>query len=375
MEPKRPRGLFLCCTIFILMHVLAQGNEPKVALIFGITGQDGAYLTEFLLKKNYIVHGVRRISSLPNTGRLDKILNEVTPVQRQRFFLHHGDVTDSLSIVRILQETEPDEIYHLAAQSHVWLSFDLPEYTGNVGALGTIRLLEAIHRLGWEKKVKFYHAATSEMFGKVQEIPQRETTPFYPRSPYACAKVYSFWVTKNYREAYGLFACNGILFNHESPLRGEAFVTRKITLGACRYKLGMQKLLTLGNLDARRDWGFARDYVEAMWLMLQQPSPDDYVIATGESHSVREFVEQAYRLVGVEVLWQGDGIDEKGIDSATGEVIIAIDPACYRPTEVDYLLGDASKAAAQLPWKPKTSFSELLKIMVEADWNELTSNR
>jgi len=338
----------------------------KTALITGITGQDGAYLAEFLLNKGYIVHGIKRRSSSFNTARIDHLYKD--PHERNvNFFMHYGDLTDSTNLIRIIQETQPDEIYNLAAQSHVQVSFETPEYTANSDALGTLRLLEAIRILGLEKKTKFYQASTSELYGMVQEIPQKETTPFYPRSPYAAAKLYAYWITVNYREAYGMFACNGILFNHESPIRGETFVTRKITMAVARIKKEFQEKLYLGNLDAKRDWGFAGDYVEAMWLMLQQDEPDDYVIATGETHSVREFVELAFRQVGIEIDWQGEGVDEVGIDKASGNVLIEVDPRYYRPTEVDILIGDPTKAKEKLGWEAKVEFVELVKIMIEAD--------
>ncbi len=338
----------------------------KVALITGITGQDGAYLAEFLLNKGYVVHGIKRRSSLINTDRVDHLYQD--PHQPNvRFHLHHGDMTDATNLIRIIQETQPDEIYNLAAQSHVQVSFETPEYTANSDALGTLRLLEALRILNLTKKTKFYQASTSELYGKVQEIPQKETTPFYPRSPYAAAKIYAYWVTVNYREAYGIFACNGILFNHESPIRGETFVTRKITRAVARIKLGMAASLYLGNLDAKRDWGFAGDYVEAMWLMLQQAAPEDFVIATGETHSVREFVELAFAHVGISIEWQGRGVEEKGINTATGQVLVQIDTRYFRPTEVDFLLGDPTKAHEKLGWKAKVTFSELVQKMVAED--------
>ncbi|KKH47222.1 GDP-mannose 4,6-dehydratase [Methanosarcina sp. 1.H.A.2.2] len=342
----------------------------KVALITGITGQDGAYLAEFLLEKGYIVHGIKRRSSSFNTARIDHLYRD--PHERNiNFFMHYGDLTDSTNLIRIIQEVQPDEIYNLAAQSHVQVSFETPEYTANSDGLGTLRLLEAIRILGLEKKTKFYQASTSELYGKVQEIPQKETTPFYPRSPYAAAKLYAYWITINYREAYGIFACNGILFNHESPVRGETFVTRKITMAAAKIKYGMQERLYLGNLDAKRDWGFAKDYVEAMWLMLQQEKPDDYVIATGETHSVREFTELTFKELGIEVIWQGEGIEEVGIDTSTGKIIVEIDPGYYRPTEVELLIGDPSKAREKLGWEPKVKMEELVKIMIRSDEEEV----
>ena len=342
----------------------------KTALITGITGQDGAYLAEFLLNKGYIVHGIKRRSSSFNTERIDHLYRD--PHERNvNFFMHYGDLTDSTNLIRIIQETQPDEIYNLAAQSHVQVSFDTPEYTANSDAVGTLRLLEAIRILGLEKKTRFYQASTSELYGKVQEIPQSETTPFYPRSPYGAAKLYAYWVTVNYREAYGIYACNGILFNHESPIRGETFVTRKITMAVARIKKGLQEKLYLGNLDAKRDWGFAGDYVEAMWLMLQQDEPDDFVIATGEMHSVREFVELAFVEVGIEIQWRGEGVDEVGVDAATRDVLVEIDPRYYRPTEVELLLGDPTKAKKKLGWEAKVGLRELVKMMVEGDMGKL----
>lgn len=348
-------------------------NKRK-ALITGITGQDGAYLAQFLLQKGYEVHGIKRRASLFNTERIDHLYRDPHE-ENVRFYLHYGDMTDSTNLVRIIQEVEPDEIYNLAAQSHVKVSFETPEYTANADALGPLRILEAIRILGLHKKTKFYQASTSELFGKVQEVPQKETTAFYPRSPYAAAKLYAYWITVNYREAYNIFACNGILFNHESPIRGETFVTRKITRAAARIRLGIQKKLFLGNLDAKRDWGHAMDYVQGMWLILQQNDPDDYVLATGETHSVREFVELAFKEIGVEIEWKGQGVAEKGVVSALssdvnlkkGDVVIEIDPRYFRPTEVDILLGDASKARKQLGWEPKHTFEELVKEMVHAD--------
>lgn len=338
----------------------------KTALITGITGQDGAYLAEFLLKKGYEVHGIKRRSSLFNTGRIDHLYQDPHE-ENVRLHLHYGDLTDATNLIRVIQEVQPDEIYNLAAQSHVKVSFETPEYTANSDALGTLRLLEAIRILGLEKKTRFYQASTSELFGKASEVPQNEKTPFYPRSPYAAAKLYAYWVTVNYREAYGIFASNGILFNHESPIRGETFVTRKITRAAARIKLGLQEKVYLGNLDAKRDWGHARDYVEAMWKILQHEEPDDFVIATGETHSVREFAELAFREVGFDIQWYGSGIDEKGIDSETGKVLIQIDPKYFRPTEVDILQGDASKAREKLGWMPKISFKQLVSEMVKED--------
>lgn len=341
----------------------------KKALITGVTGQDGAYLAEFLLAKGYEVHGTKRRSSLFNTERIDHLYRDVHESD-VRFFLHYGDLTDASNLIRIIQDVQPDEIYNLAAQSHVKVSFETPEYTANSDALGTLRILEAIRILGLKDKTKFYQASTSELYGEVQEIPQKESTPFYPRSPYAAAKLYAYWITVNYREAYGLFACNGILFNHESPLRGETFVTRKITRGAARIKLGLQDTLYLGNLDAKRDWGYAGDYVEAMWLMLQHPVPDDFVIATGETHSVREFVELAFRQTGVAIDWRGEGVDECGVNKDDGRVLVKVDPRYFRPTEVDLLCGDASKAGMVLGWQPRVSFKELVRKMVLEDLNQ-----
>lgn len=336
------------------------------ALITGITGQDGAYLAEFLLEKGYEVHGIVRQSSITNTERLEH-LNRYRQMANPRLFLHCGDLTDGESLTKILQAVQPAEVYNLAAQSHVKVSFEAPEYTANTDALGTLRLLEAIRILSLDQKVRFYQASTSELYGKVQETPQRETTPFYPRSPYGVAKLYAYWITVNYREAYNMFACNGILFNHESPLRGETFVTRKITRGVARIKLGLQDVLYLGNLNAKRDWGFAGDYVRAMWLILQQDTPDDYVIATGETHSVREFVELAFENAGMELIWQGEGLDEQGIDAANGRVVVKVDPRYFRPAEVDLLLGDVTKARAKLHWYPTVSFADLVRKMVDED--------
>jgi len=345
----------------------------KTALITGITGQDGAYLAEFLLNQGYIVHGIKRRSSLINTARIDHIYQD--PHQDDnRFFLHYGDLTDSTNLIRIICEVQPDEIYNLAAQSHVQVSFETPEYTANADALGTLRILESLRLLNLAQKTKFYQASTSELFGKVEEIPQKETTPFYPRSPYAAAKLYAYWITVNYREAYNIFACNGILFNHESPIRGETFVTRKITRAVSRIKQGCLDTLYLGNLDAKRDWGYAGDYVKAMWLMLQQEEPEDMIIATGEVHSVREFVELAFREVGINLEWHEHGIDEKGVDSETGKVLVKIDPRYFRPTEVDFLVGDANKARKKLGWQPNVSFNDLVKMMVHNDMQLITHN-
>ena len=337
----------------------------KKALITGVTGQDGAYLAQFLLTKGYEVHGIKRRTSLFNTARIDHIYED-PHLPSRHFFLHYGDMTDSSSLVRIVQNVQPDEIYNLAAQSHVQVSFEEPEYTANSDALGVLRLLEAIRILGMEKKTRFYQASTSEMFGLVQETPQRETTPFYPRSPYGVAKLYGYWIVINYRESYGMYACNGILFNHESPLRGETFVTRKITRGLARIKAGLQTELYLGNLDARRDWGHARDYIEMQWLMLQQEKPQDYVIATGEQYSVREFVQRCAQLLELDLTWSGSGVDEKAVDKK-GNVIVAIDPRYFRPAEVETLLGDASKASRELGWTPRITFDEMVREMVESD--------
>lgn len=337
----------------------------KVALITGITGQDGAYLAEFLLNKGYVVHGIRRRASLFNTDRIDH-LYEDPHESGTRLFLHYGDMTDSSSLVRIIQQVQPDEIYNLAAQSHVAVSFEEPEYTANSDALGVLRVLEAIRILGMEKKTRFYQASTSELYGLVQEIPQKETTPFYPRSPYAVAKLYGYWIVVNYREAYGMYACNGILFNHESPVRGETFVTRKITRAFARIKLGLQDRLYLGNLDSKRDWGHAKDYVEVQWLMLQQQQPEDFVIATGIQHSVRDFVSAAARELGLQLRWEGHGIEEKGYD-IDGKCIVAVDPRYFRPTEVESLLGDPTKARKKLGWTPRITFDELVAEMVRED--------
>lgn len=339
--------------------------NKKIALITGITGQDGSYLAELLLEKGYVVHGIKRRTSLFNTDRIDHLYQDPHETERQ-FVLHHGDMTDSSSLVRIIQQVQPDEIYNLAAQSHVAVSFEEPEYTANSDALGTLRVLEAIRILGLEKKTRFYQASTSELYGLVQEIPQKETTPFYPRSPYACAKLYAYWITVNYREAYGMYACNGILFNHESPKRGETFVTRKITRALARIKLGLQDCLFLGNMDAKRDWGHAKDYVEMQWLMLQQDKPEDFVIATGVQYSVREFVDIAAKELGMQVCWEGEGVDEKGYD-ANGKCIVAVDPRYFRPTEVETLLGDPTKAKEKLGWTPRTTFAELVQEMVQED--------
>ncbi len=338
----------------------------KVALITGITGQDGAYLAELLLEKGYIVHGIKRRASSFNTDRIDHLYRDPHESDR-RLILHYGDLTDATNLIRIIQQVQPDEIYNLAAQSHVAVSFETPEYTGNADALGTLRLLEAIRILGLEKKTRFYQASTSEMFGKVQEVPQRETTPFYPRSPYGAAKVYSYWICVNYREAYGIYACNGILFNHESPIRGETFVTRKITRAVARIKLGLQDRLYLGNLDSKRDWGHARDYVYAQWLMLQQDAPDDFVIATGRQQSVREFVSAAFAEIGISISWQGSAVNEKGVDAKSGKMLVEVDPAYFRPTEVETLLGDPSKARVKLGWEARITLEDMVSEMVRED--------
>jgi GDPmannose 4,6-dehydratase len=340
----------------------------KKALISGVTGQDGAYLSEFLLKKDYEVHGIKRRISSFNTERIDHLYQEPHE-KNKRFFLHYGDLTDTSNLVRIIQEVQPDEIYNLGAQSHVQVSFEVPEYTADTDGIGTLRLLEAIRILGLEKKVRFYQASTSELFGKVQEIPQKENTPFYPRSPYAAAKLYAYWIVVNYRESYGIYACNGILFNHESPIRGETFVTRKITRAAARIKLGLQDKLYIGNIDAKRDWGFAGDYVELMWLMLQQKEPDDYIMATGVTTSVRDFITMAFKEIGVALQWNGQGVNERGVDRKTGKTLVEIDPRYFRLTEVDILIGDSSKARTKLNWTPKVQLPELVKMMVSHDVN------
>src|SRR5690554_212365 len=338
----------------------------KVALITGVTGQDGAYLAELLLNKGYIVHGIKRRSSLFNTARIDHLYQD--PHEKDvKFKLHYGDLTDSSNLTRIIQEVQPDEIYNLAAQSHVKVSFETPEYTANSDAVGALRLLEAIRILGLEKKTRFYQASTSELYGKVQEIPQTEKTPFYPRSPYGVAKLYAFWIVKNYREAYGMYACNGILFNHESPLRGETFVTRKITRAAAKIKLDMQECLYLGNLSAKRDWGHAKDYVEGMWRMLQQDKADDYLLATGKTIEVREFVSKAFKILDIEIEWKGEGVNEIGVNKANGKILVKVDPKYFRPTEVDLLVGDASKAKSELGWTPTFTVDELIEDMVKAD--------
>ncbi len=341
----------------------------KKALVTGITGQDGSYLAELLLGKGYEVHGVLRRSSSFNRGRIEHLYFQNKEMMKQSFFLHYGDVTDTSNLNRLLERINPDEVYNLAAQSHVKVSFEVPEYTAEVDGIGTLRFLDAIRETGIT--TRFYQASTSELFGKVQEIPQTEKTPFYPRSPYAFAKLFAYWAIVNYREAYNIFACNGILFNHESPRRGESFVTRKITLGAARIKLGLQEYISLGNMDAKRDWGYAPEYVEAMWMMLQQETPQDLVIATGEAHSVREFVEAAFNELGMEIRWEGEGLEEVGILAETNQIAIRVDPGFYRPTEVEYLLGNPAKAKEVLGWKAKVTFSELAKIMARADYEDL----
>ena len=348
-------------------------ENRKVALITGITGQDGAYLAEMLLEKGYIVHGLKRRSSSFNTSRIEH-LYEDPHIENPRFILHFGDMTDSTNLIRVVQETQPDEIYNLAAQSHVQVSFETPEYTANADGTGTLRLLEAIRLLGLTKKTRFYQASTSELYGKVQEVPQSETTPFYPRSPYAAAKLYAYWIVVNYREAYGMHASNGILFNHESPIRGETFVTRKITRAAAAIHLGLQERLYLGNLDAKRDWGHAREYVRGMWLMLQQDEPEDYVLATGETHSVRSFVDKAFAKVGMQIDWRGNGVEEKGYDKTSGRCVVEIDPAYFRPTEVDLLIGDPTKAHTKLGWKHETSLDQLVAEMVREDLKVMARN-
>jgi GDPmannose 4,6-dehydratase len=341
--------------------------DQKVALITGITGQDGSYLAELLLKKGYIVHGIKRRSSSFNTARIDSIYEKTR--ETNNFFLHYGDMTDSTNLISIIQEVQPDEVYNLAAQSHVKVSFETPEYTANADAIGTLRILEAIRILKLTNKTRFYQASTSEMFGLVQEVPQNENTPFYPRSPYGCAKLYSHWITINYREAYGMYSCSGILFNHESPVRGETFVTRKITMAASRIKLGLQEKVYVGNLSAQRDWGHAKDYVRGMWLMLQQDTPDDYVLATGQMISVREFIEMSFKQLEITIKWIGEGLDEKGIDANTGDVLIEVSEEYFRPTEVDQLLGDSTKAKTVLGWEPEYDLEMLCSEMIEEDYN------
>ncbi|CAG9788388.1 unnamed protein product [Diatraea saccharalis] len=345
----------------------SNGNNKKIALITGITGQDGSYLAEFLIEKGYEVHGILRRSSSFNTGRIQHLYEQPACHTGGRMHLHYGDLTDTTCLIRIITMTRPKEIYNLGAQSHVKVSFELSEYTAQVDALGTLRLLEAVRAAGLEKETKIYQASTSELYGKVVEVPQNEKTPFYPRSPYACAKLYGYWIVVNYREAYGMFACNGVLFNHESPRRGENFVTRKITRGVAKITLGLMSHLELGNLDSKRDWGHAKDYVEAMWLMLQQDEPEDFVVATGEAHSVREFVEKAFACVDIAVTWRGAGVDETGHDASTDKLLVRVNPKYFRPTEVDLLLGDPSKARASLGWRPRVSFDQLVRDMVTAD--------
>ncbi len=347
-----------------------NNTNAKIALITGVTGQDGAYLAEFLLEKGYVVHGIKRRASSFNTSRIDHLYSDIHE-RKNNFFLHYGDLTDSTNLIRVIQEVQPDEIYNLGAQSHVHVSFDTPEYTANSDALGVLRILEALRIVGLLNKTKFYQASTSELYGLVQETPQTEKTAFYPRSPYAVAKLYAYWITVNYRESYNMFACNGILFNHESPLRGETFVTRKITQAAVKVSLGLQECLYLGNPNAQRDWGYAQDYVEAMWLMMQSDEPDDYVVATGEMHSVREFASEAFARLAMDLVWNGEGVNETAVDSKTGKTVIRIDPRYYRPSEVDLLVGDATKIKEKLGWKPQVSFHRLIDIMVEADEAEL----
>ncbi|XP_053994787.1 GDP-mannose 4,6 dehydratase [Hylaeus volcanicus] len=353
---------------------MATGDGRRVALITGITGQDGSYLAEFLLEKGYDVHGIIRRASSFNTARIQHLYADPKCHRQGKMKLHYGDMTDSSSLVKVISTVQPTEIYNLAAQSHVMVSFEVSEYTAEVDAVGTVRLLDAIRTCGLEKSVKFYHASTSELYGRVVEVPQNEKTPFYPRSPYACAKLYSFWIVVNYREAYNMFACNGILFNHESPRRGENFVTRKVTRSIAKIQLGLQDVFELGNLDAKRDWGHAKDYVEAMWLMLQQPTPDDFVIATGETHSVREFVDAAFEYVGRTIKWKGEGVNEIGQDAQTGQVLVRVNPKYFRPTEVDVLLGDATKAKEKIGWKPTIAFKDLVKDMVDSDLELMRKN-
>ncbi|OXU22539.1 GDP-mannose 4,6 dehydratase [Nasonia vitripennis] len=353
---------------------MATGDQKRVALITGITGQDGSYLAEFLIEKGYEVHGIIRRASSFNTTRIQHLYEDPNSHRQGKMKLHYGDMTDSSSLVKVISKVQPTEIYNLAAQSHVKVSFDLSEYTAEVDAVGTVRLLDAVQTCGLEKSVKFYQASTSELYGKASEVPQNEKTPFYPRSPYACAKMYSFWIVINYREAYGMHASNGILFNHESPRRGENFVTRKITRTIAKIHLGLQDVLELGNLDAKRDWGHAKDYVEAMWLMLQQDVPDDYVIATGETHSVREFVEEAFQFVGRSIKWEGKGVEEVGKDASSGQILVKVNPKYFRPTEVDLLMGDATKAKKTLGWTPTVSFQELVVDMMTADLELMRRN-
>jgi GDPmannose 4,6-dehydratase len=357
--------------LFVCFQLTAQPSEPKKALIFGATGQDGLYLTEFLLEKGYDVHGVKRKSSSNNSCHIDRIRQN--PIHGERFFLHDGDLTDTSTIVALIDTIRPDEIYNLAAQSHVHISFEQPEYTAEINALGTLRILETIKQLNLIDKVKFYQASTSELFGHSQESPRDENTPFHPRAPYGISKLFSHWMVINYREAFGLFACCGILFNHESPLRGENFVTKKIARAAARISKGSTEVCYLGNLNARRDWGYAKDYIEAMWLMLQQEKPEDFVIATGKSHSVREFIELSFQQVGIDIAWEGTGVDEVGVNRKTGSVVVKINPIFFRPTDVSFVLGNAEKAKTHLHWEPKTSFEELVKIMVSSELNNLST--
>ena len=378
-KKKVERALVFVAIVFVISSANAISNQPKKlikkALIFGVTGQDGSYLAELLLEKGYEVHGVKRRGSSFNTGRIDHIYQDRHQALTPRFQLHYGDLADPLRMVHLMTQIRPDEVYNLAAQSHVKVSFFQPDYTSDIVALGTQRILEAIRIAGLAKTTKFYQASSSEMFGKVHEIPQSETTRFHPRSPYGVAKVYGYWITVNYREAYGMFACNGILFNHESPRRGETFVTRKITRAVARIKKGLQQTLYIGNLEAKRDWGHAKDYVYAMWKMLNHDHPDDYVIATGETHSVREFIERAFGEIGIIIQWKGAGLDEVGYDKETNQVLIVIDPKYFRPAEVDLLIGDASKAKRVLGWEPDTSFEELVSVMVQKDIEMLENNR
>lgn len=356
----------ICLCVCLTCSKVSFSEEVKRALIFGVTGQDGSYLSEFLLSKGYEVHGVKRRSSSFNTDRLNHIYHDKHE-KDVKFFLHYGDVTDSSNVFDLIKHIKPDEVYNLAAQSHVKISFEVPEYTAQVDAVGTLRILEAIRQLNMEKDVRFYQASTSELFGKIQEPRQSETTPFYPRSPYGVAKIYGYWITVNYRESYGIFACNGILFNHESPRRGENFVTRKITRAAARISIGTQDKLFLGNLDAKRDWGYAKDYVEGMWLVLQQEKPEDFVLATGEMHTVREFVELSFKEAGIDLLWEGEGVNEKGIDAKTGKILVEVSPEYFRPSEVEVLLGNPTNAKEKLGWNPTTTFKELVTIMVQSD--------
>ncbi len=363
--------VLLLLPIAICSHETRESTMKKKALITGITGQDGAYLAEFLLNKDYEVHGIKRRSSQFNTQRIDHLYRDPHNKHKNNFYLHYGDMTDATNLIRLIQQIQPDEVYNLAAQSHVQVSFEMPEYTAQSDALGTLRLLEALRAVGLTKKVKFYQASTSELYGKVQEVPQSETTPFYPRSPYGVAKLYAHWITVNYRESYGMFACNGILFNHESPIRGETFVTRKITRAAAKIANGLQDTLYLGNLDAKRDWGYAKEYVEVMWMILQYEEAQDWVIATGQTHTVREFIDRAFERAGIALEWHGSGVDEKGFDKKTGRLVVAIDPRYFRPTEVDLLIGDPTKARKLLGWESRVTFKELVDLMVDADMKEI----